>query len=445
MKKYCIDKSVSFYKKTKKILPGGVHSNFGIPKTEPPIYFKKAEGSWIWDIDGNRYLDLYGKSGALLSGHVRSLSRLMEEYAKQGNLIGVDHTELDYKAICWLKKFIPSCESARFCLSGNEAVQNAFRLARAYTGKNKIIRFYGHFHGTADNLTGGVYRSKINPVPVDDEEQILYTKGRARGVLENEILILPWNDKKILIDIVEKYKDEVAAIISEPVCINYGSIMPADGYMDLIEQISHQNNILFILDEAITGVRLGLGGAQARYNIHPDLSIFSKCIGGGYVPISAIVGKKEILNLYSECNVVHGGTFNGYQLGLGAICHTYQQLSNTQMYHQLEIYSTQLHTAIKQTAKENGIELYIQGPAACASFHCSDRELVTIEEVSSTIMGKNEIVRKCLKEHGIFIDSFSRIYTNFCIGTEEIDFVYENAPNAFREAARIIEIKYGRN
>ena len=230
-------------------------------------------------MDGNEYLDLHAKSGAMIFGHsnrkyIKGLHKGVEGVA------AVDSTDLDLQACRLLINCVPAVDQVRFCLSGNEAVQNAIRLARAYTGKNKILRFHGHFHGTADNVLGGTSNDVSDPVAHEPAEGPLQTKGRGRDILESQNLLISWNDADLLEKVVKNYHHDIAAIISEPICVNSGSVMPADHFFKKVRDLADRYHIVFILDEAITGVRLGLGGAQSTYDIKPDISIFSKCISG---------------------------------------------------------------------------------------------------------------------------------------------------------------------
>ena len=390
-------------------------------------------------MDGNEYLDLHAKSGAMIFGHsnrkyINGLHKGLD------GVVAVDSTNLDLQACRLLINCIPAVDQVRFCLSGNEAVQNAIRLARAYTGKNKILRFYGHFHGTADNVRGGKSNGVSDPVAHESVDGPLQTKGRGRDILKSQNLLIPWNDVDVLEEIVKNYHQDIAAIISEPICVNSGSVMPKEHFFKKVRELADRYHIVFILDEAITGVRLGLGGAQGAYDIKPDISIFSKCIAGGYYPLSAIGGKRSIMEGYDDGSVVHGGTFNGYQLGLQAMLTTFQIIQQQpDQYEEMIENISRIHRLFLSCAQSIGLELVIQGPPACASFHCANQEIQRIEDLDRKTMIKNDIVRDYLLRNGIYLISFSRMYPNFSLDEEDVAFFESKIERALKQAKRTID------
>lgn len=288
------------------MLPGGTHSNFHARNNDITLCMKQGRGSRIWDIDDNEYLDLFGKYGACILGHHHA--ELDESLHRAVDHITVTElAETTYKVCQLLKEWFPHGDMIRMGLSGNEVIQNAFRLARGYTGKQKIIRFIGHFHGTADDVLGGwnhsidtVDRSKL-------ENQAFETEGRRENSFQS-VIILPWNNVKLLEETMQRYSNSIAAIIMEPVMCNGGGILADNTFFAKVRKLCSENNVVFILDELITGIRSGPGGFQKEAGIVPDLTIVGKSIANGVLPLSCIIGKKEIMNLYTESGlylVVH--------------------------------------------------------------------------------------------------------------------------------------------
>lgn len=437
---YFINKSKAYNDNLREILPCGYHYNFRMSERKIPVHFTKGQGSRLWDIDGNEYLDLYCKSGAMILGHCNeAFNRALKEQIDK--VLGVDLCDIDNEACKLLSKYIPSAEMIRFGLSGTEMIQNALRIARAYTNKNRFLRFEGHFHGNADNVLGGSTENYDNPIPIDKGDGFSSTEGRAVRVLEDQSYLIPWNNIVILDKVIEHHGDEIAAIILEPICINGGSIYPAKGYLEHVREICDENNIVLIFDEVITGIRIGLGGAQGILNVLPDLTIMGKCISGGGIPISALMGRRKIMELYDNGRVIHAGTFNGYPLGLAAICETIKILEKDggQSYKQMNHYAEQLHLSLIKEANNAGLDMIVQGPRSCASYHCRDSAVNSSSEIDSILHAKNTIIRQQLAQYGIIIAPLSRMYTNIGLNEKDVEFFNERIPHALRDAKILID------
>ena len=437
---YFINKSKAYNDNLREILPCGYHYNFRMSERKIPVHFTKGQGSRLWDIDGNEYLDLYCKSGAMILGHCNeAFNRALKEQIDK--VLGVDLCDIDNEACRLLSKYIPSAEMIRFGLSGTEMIQNALRIARAYTNKNRFLRFESHFHGNADNVLGGSTENYDNPIPIDKGDGFSSTEGRAVRVLEDQSYLIPWNNIVILDKVIEHHGDEIAAIILEPICINGGSIYPAKGYLEHVREICDENNIVLIFDEVITGIRIGLGGAQGILNVLPDLTIMGKCISGGGIPISALMGRRKIMELYDNGRVIHAGTFNGYPLGLAAICETIKILEKDggQSYKQMNHYAEQLHLSLIKEANNAGLDMIVQGPRSCASYHCRDSAVNSSSEIDSILHAKNTIIRQQLAQYGIIIAPLSRMYTNIGLNEKDVEFFNERIPHALRDAKILID------
>ncbi|MCQ1531104.1 aspartate aminotransferase family protein [Lutispora saccharofermentans] len=437
---YFINKSKAYNDNLREILPCGYHYNFRMSERKIPVHFTKGQGSRLWDIDGNEYLDLYCKSGAMILGHCNeAFNRALKEQIDK--VLGVDLCDIDNEACKLLSKYIPSAEMIRFGLSGTEMIQNALRIARAYTNKNRFLRFEGHFHGNADNVLGGSTENYDNPIPIDKGDGFSSTEGRAVRVLEDQSYLIPWNNIVILDKVIEHHGDEIAAIILEPICINGGSIYPAKGYLEHVREICDENDIVLIFDEVITGIRIGLGGAQGILNVLPDLTIMGKCISGGGIPISALMGRRKIMELYDNGRVIHAGTFNGYPLGLAAICETIKILEKDggQSYKQMNHYAEQLHLSLIKEANNAGLDMIVQGPRSCASYHCRDSAVNSSSEIDSILHAKNTIIRQQLAQYGIIIAPLSRMYTNIGLNEKDVEFFNERIPHALRDAKILID------
>ncbi|WP_313131502.1 aspartate aminotransferase family protein [Anaerocolumna sp.] len=432
-----------YHERVKKILPGGVHYNFNLPWEESPIHYQRTKDSRVWDMDGKEYLDLYARFGAMILGHGnKEYSDSLKDVIDR--ILSVSHCDLDAEALEAIHQFIPSAEMIRFGLSGTEIVQNAIRIARAYTGRNRFVRFNNHYHGNADNIMGGHSTNKENPIPIDYIGDTKGTEGRANGILEDQSYLIEWNNAELLENLLEKHGEEIAAVIMEPVCVNGGSIMPAPGYLQKVRQLCDTYGIVLIFDEIITGFRMGLGGAQMEFGVTPDLTTLAKAIAGGGVPVAAIAGKKEIMQLLTEKRVIHAGTFNGYPLGTAAVKTTIDILSrdNGVAYESMKEHVDKIYEILRKLAKEEKFPLIVQGPVLCGAYHCCETELKKPSEYTSDIQIKDVILNSALRKNGILVSSISRIYPNITLSRKDVDWFEERAGQAIREAKQLIDELY---
>lgn len=440
---YNLEKSTAYFNNLKNFLPGGVHYNFRLPWEERPIPLKSGKGTRVYDLDGNVYVDFYAKFGAMILGHNHpGYNEALRESIER--ILAVNHCDIDEEVCELIVRHIPCADKVRFGLSGTEIVLNALRLARAYTGKNRFIRFTGHYNGNADNLLGGRMKSAEYPVPVDYKGDFRGTAGRAASIMEDQSFLIPWNDINFLTEVVDSYHDDIAAVLMEPVCINGGGIMPKPGYLEQVRELCDRYNIVLIFDEIITGFRMGLSGAQGYFNVTPDLSTFGKAIAGGGVPVSVLAGKKEIMALLEEKKVIHAGTFNGYPLGLVAVKTTIEILgeNNGENYRNMEEYTKQIHAILLEEAHKVGIPMVIQGPANCASYHCTDRELTSSSDWNSNIMFKDAVINSALARVGILVSTVSRLYSNISVNGDDVEFFKERVPAGLMAAKKIFDEVY---
>jgi glutamate-1-semialdehyde 2,1-aminomutase len=306
------EKSTHLFKKASKYLPGGVDSPVRAFKAVGglPRFIEKGKGSLIYDVDGNKYIDYVCSWGPLILGHSnREVSRALIQAVKNGTSFGAC-TELEITLAEMIISSMPSIEMIRFVNSGTEAAMSAIRLARAFTGRDKIIKFAGCYHGHSDSLLVSA-GSGVATLGIPD----------SPGVPEpiaNETLIATYNDITSVERLFNRYGKEVAAIIVEPVAANMGVVLPAAGFLDKLRKLTAENGALLIFDEVITGFRLGLGGAQQLYGIKPDLTCLGKIIGGG-LPVGAYGGRREIMKMVAPSgNVYQAGTLSGNPLAMTA-------------------------------------------------------------------------------------------------------------------------------
>ncbi len=354
-------KSAEMLARSKKVLAGGVASEFRKYNHPHAIFYSHGKGSRIYDVDGNEYLDFTLSQGPLILGHSHPhVLESVRSYSETGQLYAGQHIreiELAEK----LNQHIPSAEIMRFCLDGSEAVQTAFRVARAKTGKNKFLRFEGHYHGWLDNVAWGISTPSEDALGSREEPNVFPWSQGLSPLSREEFIILPWNDLGLVESTIARHGHEIAAIITEPIMCNNGCIMPNEGFLQGLRDICTANNIALIFDEVITGFRMHLGGAQTYFGITPDLSIFAKAFASGY-PISAIVGKKEWMHLIEEAKVIHAGTMNSSNPTIAAAYATMEVLEKEQPYERMFRLGQDIIRGLTGIAGETGHNLVIQGP-----------------------------------------------------------------------------------
>ncbi len=348
-----LEKSRQLQQRAEKLLPGGVDSPvraFRAVSGDPP-FVVRGEGAYLWDIDGNRYVDYFGSWGPMILGHAApSVVRAVQEAAAHGTSFGASTpTEIDLAEM--VRHAFPAVEMLRFVSSGTEATMSAIRLARAYTKRKFFIKFEGCYHGHADALL----------VKAGSGIATLGIPGSA-GVPEETVqhtLALPYNDVTAVEEAFARYKGQIACVIVEPVVGNAGCIPPAPGYLQALREITLRESALLVFDEVMTGFRVALGGAQELYGIQPDMTCLGKIIGGG-LPCGAFGGHAEIMRLLAPLGPVYqAGTLSGNPLAMAAGIATVGQLIEHRgtIYPQLEKASRAITEGVAAIAREAGVSL----------------------------------------------------------------------------------------
>jgi len=308
-------KTAALHEQAIQLIPGGCSSIIRWASYEPyPLYMQSGSGSKITDVDGNTYTDYLLGYGALINGHAHpKIVDAITRQAQEGVMFGAP-TELEVELARRFKQFVPTSDMVVFANGGADATSNAIRIARAATGKDTILKFEGHYHGQHDYAMVSV---EAPPVVAGMEEyprSLPYSAGIPSMVLDT-VVVSPWNNAKALERIMKRHRNEIAAIIMEPVMANSTVIPPEAEYPKAVREIATSNDALLIFDEVITGFRVAPGGAQQLYGVTPDLSTWGKALGGG-LPIAALSGKKEYMDLLAPGKVSYGGTYFANSLTL---------------------------------------------------------------------------------------------------------------------------------
>ena len=345
-------KSKELFAEAQKYLPGGVNSPVRAFKSVggTPIFFERGQGAHLFDVDGNRYIDYVGSWGPLILGysHPQVVEAIREEAAKATSFGAPTAVEIELAKK--VVEMVPSIEMVRMVNSGTEATMSAIRLARGYTGRNKIIKFIGCYHGHGDSflIQAG---SGATTLGVPNSPGV--TPGSA-----TDTLLAPFNDAGAVSALVAQHGKDIAAIIVEPVAGNMGMIPPEGTFLQDLRRICDEEGIVLIFDEVMTGFRVARGGAQERYGILPDLTTLGKIIGGG-LPVGAYGGKREIMEYVAPLGPVYqAGTLSGNPLAMRAGLETLRLIDQPGFYEALEAKSARLEAGIRDNLRRLGIELY---------------------------------------------------------------------------------------
>ena len=391
-----IEKSVALFNQAKSLMPGGVNSPVRAFKNinGNPIFFEKAQGAYLYDADGNKYIDYIGSWGPMIMGHSHpDVVNAIKKQVDLGTSYGAP-TSLESDVASLIIKNVPSIEKIRMVNSGTEATMSAIRLARGYTNRNKIIKFDGCYHGHVDSLLikagSGVSTFGLPDSPGIPEDLAKHT------------ITCPYNDVEAFIEIFNSVKDDLATVIVEPIAGNMGFVPGTEEFLKTIRSYTETNNSLLIFDEVMSGFRVSLGGAQEIFNIKPDLTALGKVIGGG-LPVGAFGGKEEIMNyLAPEGPVYQAGTLSGNPLAMAAGATLLDLLITQNPFTKLEEKAKLMLNGMKEIMISSGIPFSTNQIGGMFGFFFSDELPKNIDDVSKTNDGIfSSFINACIK-NGIY-------------------------------------------
>ena len=386
------------YEKAKKAIPGGVNSPvraFQSVDKEYPIFIKSGNGSRLYDEDGNEYVDMIGSWGPMILGHnYPQVLEIVKKEMENGTSFGLP-TKKEVELAELVKGCFPSIEKLRLTTSGTEAAMASVRLARAFTGKNKIVKFEGCYHGHSDSLLVKAGSGLLTFAHQD-------SNGITEGVVKDTIT-LPFGDFEKLKETLESEKD-IACVIIEPIPANMGLIETKKEYLEKIREITKKEKVVLIFDEVISGFRISLGGAQEVFGITPDLTVLGKIIGGGY-PVGGFGGKKEIMDLISPVgNVYHAGTLSGNPISVAAGIETISILKkNTEIYENINTKTENLVNQINELIKKYSIPASVNHFGSLFTIFFSKEKVDTLEKAISSNDEFYSIYFDTMLENGIIV------------------------------------------
>ncbi len=432
--------SQELHERAKAIIPGP-HSNLPGYELFRPIYITHGKGMRLWDADGNEYLDFMSGLGAGIFGygHPELTEAIKKQVDQMCYLDAARHHALEIDLAEKIVEHVPSAEKVRYLLSGTEAVQLVIRLARAYTGRNLFVRFDGHYHGWVDNVLGGNVNASLDEPPYGFEMKgdLFATVGRDPLALRQSFKI-PWNDIEHFEAVINKWGEQIALVIMEPVNCNGGSCWPKPGYLERVRELCTDYGIVLCFDEIITGFRMGLSGAQGVVGVTPDVTTFGKGIAGG-IPFSAVAGKAELMDLMTARKVVGAGTFNGYPLGVAAALASIKLMEKDDgaLYKRWDANQECLVEGLKEIAQHYSIPMLLQEVRGCIFYQFTDLPVAHNmgEWMPVSDHTKQERLRSILFETGALILFRGRWFVNSALGQEEVTRALELTDAAMKKIA----------
>ncbi len=418
--------SIKLFERALQTIPGGVNSPVRAFRSVggTPLFISKAKGAYLFDADGNKYIDYISSWGPMILGHAcDSVVKAIQERVAYSSSYGAP-TELEVEMAELITGMVPNVDLIRMVSSGTEACMSAIRLARGFTGKNKFIKFEGHYHGHADSFLvkagSGMATFNIQAVP-----------GVTAGVAQ-DTLTCPFNDPEAVRLLVKNYHDELAAIIVEPVAGNMGCVLPEKGFLEELRSICDAENMLLIFDEVMTGFRLAPGGAQEKLGIRADLVTYGKVIGGG-MPVGAFGGRREIMeHIAPQGKVYQAGTLSGNPIAMIAGLTTLRILKeNPQIYAELEKKTQYLKEGMEKVLEKKGFPFVINHFGSMLSVHFSEQPVKDFAAASACDLERFKKFFHSMLDQGIYLppSAFESWFLNNAISFRDLDETIEACGN----------------
>jgi glutamate-1-semialdehyde 2,1-aminomutase len=418
--------SAQLFEKACELIPAGVNSTARAQFSgwDPyPLFVERGSGAHLFDADGNRYIDYLLGLGPMMLGHrpPRVTAAVVRAIQEQGTCFALP-TAAEAVLAGKIAALVPSVEQVRLCNTGTEAIIYALRLARTFTGRRKLIRFEGMYHGFSD----GVYWSKHPRLDQagSDARPIAVPQGPGMPAEAGEqLVILQWNDLAALREAIEREGHDIAAVLTEPVMCNTGCILPEPGYLQGMRELTAARGIVLIYDEVITGFRLGLAGAQGHYGIKPDLSVFAKGLGGGF-PVAALGGRREILSLVADGTVSMAGTYSANTIAVAAANAALDELAAPGMYQRLYARCGRLCEGLQQVLHDARLPAYVAGIGPVLQVWFAEHPIRNYRDAAR--YASHERFRRWwegMLERGVLFHpgAFENLFVSFAHGDDDIE------------------------
>jgi glutamate-1-semialdehyde 2,1-aminomutase len=422
-----IQRSIELFSEARRVIPGGVDSParaFSAVGGQP-LFIERGDGAYLYDVDGNKYVDYVLSWGPLILGHSHpQVAGALKEAVDRGTSYGAP-TELETELAELVIDAMPTVEMLRFVNSGTEATMSALRLARAYTGRDKVLKFVGCYHGHADFLLVQA-GSGVATLGLPDSPGV--PAGTAR-----DTITAPYNDLTAVEEAFAAYPDEIAGVIVEPVGGNMGVVPPQDGFLEGLRQVTEEHDALLIFDEVMTGFRVAYGGAQALYGIEPDLTTLGKVIGGG-LPVGAYAGKREVMETVAPAGPMYqAGTLSGNPLAMTAGVETLKVLKQPGVFQEIEQKAAELAAGIGKAAQEADVAVFQTRVGTMFSTFFTSEPVINYQTAKASNTDHFNRYFHAMIERGVYIapSQFEAGFISLAHSGEDIDRTVEAASEAF--------------
>ena len=428
-----LKRSRELFEEAQHYLPGGVNSPVRAFKAVggTPLFIKRGQGSRIYDEDGNQFIDYVASWGPLILGHAYpSVLEALKKVVERGSSFGAP-TELETRLAQMICQAMPSMEMVRFVNSGTEATMSAIRLARAFTARNKIVKFSGCYHGHANEV-----------LAKSGSGMATFGLPSSPGVTPaqtQDTLVAPYNDLESVQKIIAAYGPQVAAVIVEPVAGNMGLVLPKPGFLEGLRNITRESGSLLIFDEVITGFRVAFGGAQSLYDITPDLTCLGKIIGGGF-PVGAYGGRREIMDMVAPSGSVYqAGTLSGNPVAMTAGIETLNVLKDAGIYNELEKKTFLLERGIVAAAKKAGAEIQVPVLGSMFTIFFATEPVVDYDSAMKADAQRYGKFFNQMLSRGIYLppSQFETAFVSAAHGDKDIQITIESAEEAFASMIQV--------
>ena len=430
------DKSIAVQEEARRYLAGGVSSNFRYHSHPVPLCIARGEGPYLWDVDGNRYLDYVLGNGPAILGHSPApLLAAVRASLERGQAFTAVHAE-EVALARRLTEVIPCAERVRFDVSGTQGDHIALRLARAFTGRSRVLKFEGQYHGWADDILASVRPAANEAGPANAPVPVAEGRGMTRGALDG-LLVRSFNDLAALEETLAAEGGSLAAVILEPIACNTGVIEPEPGFLEGLRRLCDRHGIVLIFDEVVTGFRAAPGGAQQRYGVTPDLAVFAKAAGGGW-PISIVAGRAEIMEEVTR-GVVHGGTYNGLTASVAAAAATLEELTRDggAALQALEARGRRLMQGLSALGRRHGLPLQVQGIGSIFTAVFSERPLRNYRDFKASDETLRQAFVAGLQDRGVRTTARGTWFLSTAHSEADIEETLEAADAVLQDLSRV--------
>ena len=426
------DRSHALFTRASELLPGGVNSPVRAFKSVggEPFFAQRAEGPYLHDVDGNRYIDYVGSWGPMIAGHAHpKVLEAVERTMRDGLSFGVPNA-LEVTMAEAITSIVPSCEMVRMVNSGTEATLSAIRVARGATGRNRIVKFEGCYHGHGDSF---LVKAGSGALTLG-----LPNSPGVPSALADLTLTIPYNDFDAATELFEKAGSDIAGLIIEPIVGNANCILPRDGYLQHLRDLCTKHGALLIFDEVMTGFRVALGGAQQRYGITPDLSTFGKIIGGG-MPVGAYGGRRDLMSQVAPAGPIYqAGTLSGNPVAMAAGLATLELIREAGFHDALERSTHALCDGLESAARDAGVTFHTVRAPGMFGLYFREGPIETFEDAKGSDSARFNRFFHAMLERGVYLapSAFEAGFVSSAHGEVEIAATVEAARGAFAEVAK---------